>query len=60
MKKKITNKKITASITLGKKILEIVDNNFSNRSKFIENIIIEELCKSEELKEELKKIKIIL
>ena len=60
MKRKITNKKITASITLDKKILEIVDNNFSNRSKFIENIIIEELCKSEELKEELKKIKIIL
>lgn len=60
MKKKIKNKKITASITLDKKILGIVDNNFSNRSKFIENIIIEELCKSEELKEELKKIKIIL
>jgi metal-responsive CopG/Arc/MetJ family transcriptional regulator len=60
MKKKITNKKITTSITLGKKILGIVDNNFSNRSKFIENIIIEELCKNEEFKKELKKIKIIL
>lgn len=60
MKKKITNKKITASITINKKILEIVDNNFSNRSNFIQNIIIEELCKNEESKEELKKIKIIL
>ena len=60
MKKKITNKKITASITLDKKILEIVDDNFSNRSKFIESIIIEELCKNENLKEELKKIKIII
>jgi hypothetical protein len=60
MKKKITNKKITASITLDKKILKIVDDNFSNRSKFIENIIIEELCKNGNLKEELKKIKIIL
>ena len=60
MRKKIKNKKITASITLDKKILEILDNNFSNRSKFIESIIIEELCKNEELKEELKKIKIIL
>ena len=60
MRKKIKNKKITASITLDKKILEIVDNNFSNRSKFIESIIIEELCKNEELKEELKKMKIIL
>lgn len=60
MRKKIKNKKITASITLDKKVLEIVDKNFSNRSKFIESIIIEELCKNEELKEELKKIKIIL
>ncbi len=60
MRKKIKNKKITASITLDKKILEIVDNKFSNRSKFIESIIIEELCKVEEIKEELKKIKIVL
>ena len=60
MKKKITNKKITASITLDKKLLKIVDDNFSNRSKFIESIIIEELCKNENLKEELKKIKIII
>lgn len=60
MKKKITNKKITASITLDKKILKIVDDNFSNRSKNIENIIIEELCKNDQLKEELKKIKIII
>ncbi len=60
MRKKITNKKITASITLDKKILKIVDDNFSNRSKFLENMIIEELCKNEKLKEELKKIKIIL
>jgi metal-responsive CopG/Arc/MetJ family transcriptional regulator len=60
MRKKITNKKITASITLDRKILKIVDDNFSNRSKFLENMIIEELCKNEKLKEELKKIKIIL
>ena len=60
MRKKIKNKKITASITLDKKILKIVDDNFSNRSKFIESIIIEELCKNVELKEELRKIKIII
>ena len=60
MKKKIINKKITASITLDKKLLQIVDDNFSNRSKFIESIIIEELCKNDQLKEELKKIKIII
>ena len=60
MRRKITNKKTTASITLDKKVLEILDNNFSNRSKFIESIIIEELCKSDNIKEELIKIKIIL
>lgn len=60
MKKRITNKKITASITLDRKILGIIDNNFSNRSKFIESIIIEEIIKNDELKKELIKIKIIL
>jgi hypothetical protein len=60
MKKKVRNKKITASITLDPKVLEIVDSNFSNRSKFIESIIIEELCKNESFKEELKKSKIII
>lgn len=60
MRKEIINKKVTASITLDKKILDIVDSNFSNRSKFIESIIIEELCKSQYLKEELKKIKVII
>ena len=60
MKRKVKVKKVNASITLDPKVLEIVDSNFSNRSKFIENIIIEELCKNENTKEELKKIKIIL
>lgn len=60
MKRKVKIKKANASITLDPKVLEIVDSNFSNRSKFIENIIIEELCKNENNKEELKKIKIIL
>ena len=60
MKKKVRNKKITASITLDPKVLEIVDSNFSNRSKFIESIIIEELCKNKSFKEELKKSKIII
>lgn len=60
MKRKVKIKKVNASITLDPKVLEIVDSNFSNRSKFIENIIIEELCKNELFKEELKKIKIII
>lgn len=60
MKRKVKIKKVNASITLDPKVLEIVDSNFSNRSKFIESIIIEELCKNELFKEELKKIKVIL
>lgn len=60
MKRKVKIKKVNASITLDPKVLEIVDSNFSNRSKFIESIIIEELCKNEFFKEELKKIKVIL
>jgi hypothetical protein len=60
MKRKVKIKKVNASITLDPKVLEIVDSNFSNRSKFIESIIIEELCKNGFFKEELKKIKVIL
>ena len=60
MKRKIKIKKVNASITLDPKVLEIVNSNFSNRSKFIENIIIEELCKNEFFKNELKKIKAII
>ncbi len=60
MKRKVKIKKVNASITLDPKLLEIVDSNFSNRSKFIEGIIIEELCKNDNIKEELRKIKIII
>lgn len=60
MKRKVKIKKVNASITLDPKVLEIVDSNFSNRSKFIESIIIDELCKSELFKEELKKMRIII
>lgn len=60
MKRKVKIKKVNASITLDPNVLEIVDSNFSNRSKFIESIIIEELCKSELFKGELKKMRIII
>ena len=60
MRKQIKNKKISVSITLDQDVLKLIDENFSNRSKFLENCIIEELCKSSELEEELKKLKIIL
>ena len=60
MRKKIENKKVSMSITLDVEVLKILDENYSNRSKFIENCVIEELSKNEDFKNDLKKIKIIL
>lgn len=60
MRRKIKNKKISISITLDADLLNIVNEKFSNRSKFLENCIIEELCKDNDIKEELKKLKTIL
>ncbi|MCK9445525.1 hypothetical protein M0Q50_01360 [bacterium] len=60
MRRKIENKRITISITLDKDIFNIVNDNYSNRSKFLENLIIEELCKDLDIKEELKKIKVVI
>jgi hypothetical protein len=60
MRRKIENKRITISITLDKDIFNIINDNYSNRSKFLENLIIEELCKDLDIKEELKKIKVVI
>jgi hypothetical protein len=60
MKRKIKIKKTTVSITLDADLLVIVNETFSNRSKFLQNCIVEELCKNDEIKEQLKKLKIIL
>jgi hypothetical protein len=60
MRRKIVNKRITFSISLDVDVLDIVNKKFTNKSKFIENCIIEELCKNSEIKEELKNKKIIL
>ena len=60
MKHKIENKKISISITLDSDLLKIVNENYTNRSKFLQNCIIEELCKNDMIKEELKNKKIIL
>lgn len=54
------NKKISISISLGVEILKILNEKITNRSKFLENCIIEELCKNSEIKDELKNKKIIL
>jgi hypothetical protein len=53
------NKKITISISLDVNVFNLI-NNFSNKSKFLENCAIEELCKDVEFKNELKNKKIIL
>ena len=59
MKKRV-ERKIVISITLNPELLEIINTTISNRSKFFENCIISELCKSLEIKEILKNKKIIL
>jgi len=54
------NKKISVAISLNPVVLEIVNEKFTNRSRFIENCLIEELCKSENIKQELLDKKIIV
>lgn len=60
MRRKIKNKKRTISLTLEPELLSLIDENFTNRSKFIQKIMIEVLCKNKKFKEKLKKLKIIL
>ena len=54
------NKKLSISISLDVEVLRLIDENFTNKSKFLESCAIEELCKDVEFKEELKNKKIIL
>lgn len=60
MRRKIENKKVSVSITLNSDVVNIMNERITNRSKFLENCIIEELCKNVEIREELKKLKIIV
>ena len=57
---KKTKKRLVISISLAPELLSIVNETVSNRSKFLENCIISELCKNEEIESELKKKFIIL
>jgi len=54
------NKKISISISLDPEIINLLNQNFTNKSKFLENCDIEELCKDKEFEEILKNKKIIL
>ena len=60
MRRKINKKKITFSISVDPDILDIINDTISNRSKFIQNIMVDEMCKNSEMKQELQKIRIIL
>ena len=60
MRRKVESKRITISITLDKDVFNIVNETYSNRSKFLDNLIVEELCKNNDIKEELKSKKIII
>lgn len=60
MRPKIENKKIRISITLNPNIIKLIDDQYYNKSKFIEECIIEELSKNETYKNELKNKNIIL
>jgi len=61
MGKVIKNKKISISISMDGEVLKIINERYSsNRSKFLENCIIEELCKDNQFQEELRNKKIII
>ena len=60
MKTNKENKKIVVSISLDPELLDVINNTISNRSKFLENCVISELCKNDEIKSQLKKKYIIL
>jgi hypothetical protein len=60
MKHKIKNTKKSISITLSQEVIEIIDENCENRSKYLEYCIIKEMASNDKLREELKKKRIIL
>ena len=60
MRRKMEKKKTTFSISLDAELLKIINDTIANRSKYIQICIIEEMCKSSEIKEELQNKKIII
>ncbi len=54
MRRKIEKKKIIISISIDPELLNTINDTISNRSKFIENCLIGEMCKSVNIKKELK------
>ena len=60
MRRKIEKKKTVISISVDPELLETINNVIGNRSKFIQNCIIEEMSKNSDIKNELKNKHIIL
>ena len=60
MRRKIEKKKTVISISVDPELLDTINNVIGNRSKFIQNCIIEEMCKNSDIKNELKNKHIIL
>ena len=60
MKHKIKSYKKSISITLPQEVVDMIDDNCENRSKYLEYCIIKEMSSNEKLKEELKNKRIIL
>lgn len=60
MRRKIEKKKTVISISVDPELLETINNIIGNRSKFIQNCIIEEMSKSSKIQTELKNKHIIL
>lgn len=54
MKREITKKEL--SISLDKKLLELLKDNFENRSKFIEYCIIQELSKYDKFVDKINEL----
>lgn len=60
MRRPVKNKKVSVTFTMEQDVIELIKENFHNRSKFVENCVIEELCKSEKYKQILMGKKIVL
>lgn len=51
---RVTKKKL--SVSLSKEVIELMDEAFYNRSKFIEHTIVKELSKIDKFKERIDKM----
>jgi hypothetical protein len=60
MRKTKKNKKTTISISLDPRLLDTLNDITSNKSKYVVNCMIKDICKDDTIKQTLKDKKIIL